>query len=257
MVTISMHAVEAAIDKRTVLHGITASFRAGEMIGIVGPNGAGKSSLVRAMLGIQPILSGRILIDGRDIGDLDRRTAARTMAYLPQGQTLHWPLEVERLVAIGRLPHLAPLSRLSDEDMAAIDKALVEADAESLRGRIATELSGGERARVLLARTLAVDAPILLADEPLAALDPGHQLDVLELLNRQARAGKLVVTVLHDLSMAARYCDRLLVLNNGRLVADGPPRAVLTPALIADVYGIGAELIESATGTLIVPVRRC
>jgi iron complex transport system ATP-binding protein len=224
---------------------MTVALEPGALVGVIGPNGAGKSSLIRALLGLVRPAAGRVTIDGRDVSTLDRRGIARAVAYLPQGQTLHWPLSVERLVALGRLPHLGPLSRLTSRDESAVERAMVRADVLHLRDRIATELSGGERARVLLARALAVEARALIADEPLAALDPGHQIDVMTLLQAEARDGALVVTVLHDLSMAARWCDRLLLMDGGRLLADGAPMAVLTADTLARVYGITARIEQA------------
>ncbi|MEA3542260.1 MAG: ABC transporter ATP-binding protein [Pseudomonadota bacterium] len=256
MVTLSLDNVSVNLGRRPVLNAITANLAPGELIGIVGPNGAGKSTLVRSLLGLLRPVSGTVALDGQGVADMARRQVARAIAYLPQGQTLHWPLSVERLVALGRLPHLGPMSRITAADYAVIEDAMARAEVLGLRDRIATELSGGERARVLLARALAVEAPGLIADEPLASLDPGHQIDVLELLAREAQAGRMVVAVLHDLTMAARYCDRLLLLNGGRLVADGKPLDVLTPERLRSVYGITAH-IEDAGGWLsIVPLRR-
>jgi iron complex transport system ATP-binding protein len=228
----------------------------GQLVGIIGPNGAGKSTLIRAMLGLVKPASGGVWIDGASMASLSRRELARRIAYLPQGQTLHWPLLVERLAALGRMPHLGPLSRLSADDEALVDAALARADVLHLKGCIATELSGGERARVLLARALAVGAPALIADEPLAALDPGHQIDVMDLLKAEARAGSLVLTVLHDLGMAARYCDRLLLMDKGRLVADGAPMEVLTEQSLAQVYGISACIDPDGDWPLILPTGR-
>jgi iron complex transport system ATP-binding protein len=182
------------------------------------------------------------MLDGRDAATNPRPERDRTIAYLPQGQTLHWPLTVERLVQLGRLPHLGPLSRVAEGDRDAIERAMARADVLNLRDRIATELSGGERARAMLARALAVEAPVLIADEPLAALDPLHQFEVMELLAAEAAAGRTVIAVLHDLALAARYCTRLLMLYGGRLVADGAPAAVLTPERLAAVYGIHAQV---------------
>jgi len=255
MVTITLEDVGVTLGRRAVLRGIGTVLEPGRLVGIVGPNGAGKSTLLRAMLGLLPF-TGTIRIDGAPLGSMARGALARKLAYLPQGQTLHWPLTVERLVALGRLPHLAPMSGLSPGDTAAIETAMERADVTGLRARIATELSGGERARVLLARTLAVGAPALLADEPLAALDPGHQLDAMELLRAEAHAGALVVTVLHDLTMAARYCDRLLLIDGGGLVADDTPLAVLTPARLREVYGITAAIERHGDVLTIVPTAR-
>ena len=256
MVTIRTQDLSVRLGRHAAVTGVTTVLEPGQLIGIIGPNGAGKSTLIRTLLGLVRMKSGGVSIDGLPIASLSRKDIARRVAYLPQGQTLHWPLLVERLVALGRMPHLGPLSRLSPEDEAMVDAALARADVLHLRGRIATELSGGERARVLLARALAVGAPALIADEPLAALDPGHQLDVMDLLKAEARAGSLVVTVLHDLGMAARYCDRLLLMDNGRLVADGRPMDVLTELSLAEVYGISACIEAEGEWPLILPTGR-
>jgi len=256
MVTIRAQELSVRLGRHRAVNGIDLGLEPGQLVGIIGPNGAGKSTLIRAMLGLVKRESGTVLIDGADSARLSRREIARRIAYLPQGQTLHWPLAVERLVALGRMPHLGPLSRLSVEDEAQIDAALARADVLHLKGRIATELSGGERARVLLARALAVGAPALIADEPLAALDPGHQIDVMDLLQSEAQAGSLVVTVLHDLGMAARYCDRLVLMDRGSLVTDGAPLEVLTEANLASVYGISARIDADGDWPLILPTGR-
>mgnify|MGYP001059107407 CR=1 FL=1 len=256
MVTIRTEEITVRLGRYPAVSGITLDLFPGQLVGIVGPNGAGKSTLIRAMLGLAKSVSGTVSIDGTPIARLSRQEIARRIAYLPQGQTLHWPLLVERLAALGRMPHLGPLSRLSPQDEALIDAALARADVLHLKGRIATELSGGERARVLLARALAVGAPALIADEPLAALDPGHQIDVMDLLKAEARGGALVVTVLHDLGMAARYCDRLLLMDRGKLVADGVPLDVLTEQSLAEVYGISACIDANGDWPLILPTGR-
>lgn len=256
MVTISLSELSVNLGSRTVVRAIDATLEPGSLIGVIGPNGAGKSTLIRALLGLLQPSSGTVMLDGTPVPSMARKDIARMIAYLPQGQTLHWPLTVERLVALGRLPHLAPLSRITDGDMVAIDEAMVRADVDHLRKRPAVELSGGERARVMLARALAVQAPGLIADEPLASLDPGHQIDVMELLAREAASGALVVTVLHDLTMAARYCDRLMLLAGGTLVADGPPMDVLTPDRLRAVYGINAVVGVSNGVPMVVPLGR-
>ena len=241
MVTLTLDRVGVALGRRRVVRDVSAAFAAGTLTGIVGPNGAGKSTLARAMLALVPA-TGAVRIDGDDVAALPRAGLARRIAYLPQGQTLHWPLTVERLVGLGRLPHLAPMSRIADGDAAAIERAMARADVLHLRDRVATELSGGERARALFARALAVEAAALIADEPLASLDPGHQIDVMELLRGEAAAGGTVIAVLHDLGMAARYCDRLLLIDGGQVVADGPPADVLTAERLRAVYGIDARV---------------
>ena len=254
MVILTAEALHATLGGRPVLRGVDAQFAPGMVHGVIGPNGAGKSSLVRSLTGLLRPDGGRVLIDGSDMAMLDRAAIARRIAYLPQGQTLHWPLTVERLVALGRLPHLGPLSRVGARDRAAVERAMARTDVLPLRARDATELSGGERARVLLARALAVEAPVLIADEPLAALDPGHQLDIMALLAELARDGALVIAVLHDLSMAARFCGGLTLMQQGRIVAGGHPDAVLTPEHLAQVYGVRAWIGEVAGTRSVVPL---
>lgn len=237
MVSLVLDHVGVTLGRRAVVHDVHASFSAGTLTGIVGPNGAGKSTLTRAMLALVPA-TGTVRVDGVDVAAMPRADLARQIAYIPQGQTLHWPLTVERLVGLGRLPHLAPMSRIGGGDAAAIERAMARADVIDLRHRIATLLSGGERTRALFARALAVEAPALIADEPLASLDPGHQIDVMDMLRAEAVGGSLVIAVLHDLTLAARYCDRLILIDEGRIVADGTPGAVLTPDRLRAVYGI-------------------
>jgi iron complex transport system ATP-binding protein len=256
MVTIACDALSVKLGQRRVLDGLSLDFAPGRLIGVIGPNGAGKSTLLRAMVGLLQPESGAVTIDGVPLEQVGRRDLARRIAYLPQGQTVHWPISVERLVSLGRLPHLAPMSRIGAADEAAIAEAMERADVAQFRGRVATELSGGERARVMLARALAVGAAGLIVDEPLAALDPGHQIDVMELLRREAEAGLLVIVVLHDLTIAARYCDRLVLLDQGKMVEDGAPMAVLTPERLRSVYGITARIEQDADGALVVPRRR-
>ena len=244
MVNVTLNDVGVTLGRRVVVRGVSAAFGAGTLTGIVGPNGAGKSTLARAMLALVPA-SGTVRVDDVDAAAMPRGELARRIAYVPQGQSLHWPLTVERLVGLGRLPHLAPMSRISDADSAAIERAMTRAHVLDLRDRIATELSGGERARVLFARALAVEAPALIADEPLASLDPGHQIDVMDMLRAEAGGGALVIAVLHDLTLAARYCDRLLLIDGGRIVADGTPAEVLTAERLRAVYGIDARIETS------------
>jgi iron complex transport system ATP-binding protein len=244
--------VSVTLGTRRVVEGVSAEIGGG-VIGLIGPNGAGKSTLVRAIAGLIPA-EGAILIDGNAVTDLPLRDRARRIAYLPQGQSVHWPLTIERLVALGRLPHLAPFARPAAADAAVIQQALARTDLIDLRDRPFDQLSGGERARVLLARALAVEAPLLLADEPLAALDPAHQIEVMALLRAEAARGVTVIAVLHDLTIAARWCDRLLLIDQGALVADGAPRDVLTADRIASVYGVSAFIGEANGQPLIVPL---
>lgn len=255
MVTLAAEALHVGIGGTPILHGIDCALQPGALTGIIGPNGAGKSTLLRALMHLLPASAGRVLIDGQPGDSIDDRLRARLIAYLPQGQTVHWPLSVERLVALGRLPHLAPFSRLADKDHQAVRQAMADADVLHLADRAATELSGGERSRVLLARALSVEAPVLIVDEPLAALDPGHQLATMALLKGLANDGRLVVVVMHDLTMASRFCDRLLLLSEGRLVADGQAAQVLGDDNLRRVYGIEALTGEHQGQRYVLPWR--
>lgn len=256
MVNLTISAIDVVLGSRKVLHGIDAAVGPGKLVGVIGPNGAGKSTLARVIMGLIRPNAGEVLLDDLSVLELNRGALARRIAYLPQGQTVHWPLTVERLVSLGRLPHLAPFSRISSIDQHAIEQALARAEVTALRDRPITELSGGERARALIARALAVEAPALIADEPLAALDPGHQLQLMELLRAEAAAGKLVIVVLHDLSIAARFCDRLILLHMGRVIADGEPSVVLTPENLRNCYDIRAWIGEIEGQEVVLPQSR-
>ncbi len=232
-----LETISASLGGRRVVDGVSTSFAAGELVALLGPNGVGKTTLLRAAAGLIGY-SGRILLDGEDLQLLSPRERATRIAYLAQMPTVHWPMRVSDIVALGRLPHLASIARLSEADQAAIDRAIRAAELETLAQRRVTELSSGELARVLLARALASEAQVLLADEPNAALDPYHQLHVMELLHEEARRGVAVIAVMHDLRLAAQFADRVLLMNGGQIVASGAPVEVLTAARLSDVYGI-------------------
>lgn len=233
-----------------VVRDLSLTARPGEMLGLIGPNGAGKTSVLRALCALDPIAAGSVTYGGRATSDLGRAALGRAVAYLAQNGRIHWPMRVEEVAALGRLPHGRA------EVDAAATRAMAAADILALRGRTTGSLSGGERARVLLARALAVEAPVLLADEPVAALDPYHQLQVMEALREAARAGAAVVAVLHDLTLAARFCDRLLLMKNGQAVAEGAPGLVLQPEQIADAYGVTVETGTRHGEPFILPWRR-
>lgn len=233
-----------------ILKDVSFHARPGEVLGLIGPNGAGKTSLLRAVCGLDALAAGRIIYGGRTHAEIGRAAFGRTLAYLPQSGRIHWPLKVADVVALGRLPH-GPAG--AD---AAVARAMAAADVTAFAQRTAGSLSGGERARVLLARALAVEAAFLLADEPVAALDPYHQLQVMEVLRATARSGACVIVVLHDLTLAARFCDRLLLLDAGRVAAEGGPADVLQPARLATVYGVEVETGIRQGETFILPWRR-
>jgi iron complex transport system ATP-binding protein len=234
-----VNGLSADLGGRPVLRDVSFAAPAGKVVGLIGPNGAGKTTLLRAICQLTPA-RGEAAWNGQRLDRMAARERATMLAYLPQGQTVHWPLGVRRLVELGRLPRLGALSQPAAVDAAAIDAAMVAADVAHLAERDVLTLSGGERARVLLARALAVEAPVLLADEPTASLDPYHVLEIMRLLRRTAEAGKLVIMVMHELSLVARFCDHVVLINNGRKVAEGAPGQVLTTERLRDVYRIDA-----------------
>ncbi|MDC7789531.1 ABC transporter ATP-binding protein [Rhodoplanes sp. TEM] len=245
--------LSVAVDRREVVADVSFSASRGSLIALVGPNGAGKTTLLRALAGLLPSRGG-LTVGGASVAALGAREKARTFAYLPQGHLVHWPLPVRDVVALGRYPHGAvDPARLSRADAEAVERAMRVADLEPLAERPVTALSGGEKSRVALARMLAVEAPVVLADEPVASLDPYYQIEVLGLLQRAARAGAVVIVVTHDLGLAARFADRVLVLAAGRLVMDGPPEEALGPGPLADVFRITAFRGGTADQPVIVP----
>lgn len=236
-----------------LLRGVDCQAKAGRVTGLIGPNGAGKSTLLRALLRLQRLDAGQVIWNGDDITVRPPHRLGHVFAYLAQSQAVHWPLTVEALVTLGRRPAFTPFARLTPSDRAAIDSAMARAELADLRQRPIASLSGGERARALLARVLASDAPVILADEPVAALDPYHQLNILELLKAMAAGGRAVLMVLHDLGLARRYCDDVIVLNDGMVSAAGPAAEILTPAILEPIYRVRLDF--SASGAVL-PLAR-
>lgn len=255
MSRLRIEGLDVRLSGRAVVRQAGFTAGAGEMIALLGPNGAGKTSLLRAVAGL--IASeGRIVLDGRDASLLSRQERAKAIGYLPQGHLLHWPLPVKEIVALGRYPlGLRDSAQASAEDRAAIDAAMAATDVAVFAARDAAALSGGERARVALARVLALQAPIVLADEPTASLDPRHQIDVMQALKQTASKGALVIVVTHDLLLAARSCARIIVLNQGRIEADGEPDQALSDSVLGAVFGIEALRFVHEGTALTVPWR--
>ena len=229
--------LSVTLGGRRIVHPLDLSLSKGELVGLIGANGSGKSTLLRALAGLLPAESGKILLSGKPLPQLPLDEVARTMAYLPQSPECHWPLTADRVVALGRLPFQGSSSELNAHH---ITRALAAVDALHLRERAVNELSGGERARVFLARALAGDPSFLLIDEPAAGLDPYHQLQLMELLQALAQEERGILVVLHDLGLAARFCGRLLLLNEGNLIASGCTETVLTDSLLAQAHHISA-----------------
>uniref|UniRef100_B0SYC0 ABC transporter related n=1 Tax=Caulobacter sp. (strain K31) TaxID=366602 RepID=B0SYC0_CAUSK len=245
-----------AMGGRAVLDKVSARFRPGEVTAIVGPNGAGKSTLLACLAGLRRPDAGQVALGETPILSLPHRERARRIGFLPQTPEVAWAVDVETLVGLGRIAHSGARG-LSQTDHAAVQAALVRTRMTGLATRDVTTLSGGERARALLARVLAGEPSWLLADEPLAGLDPGHQLDAVDLLRAFASEnGHGVVMTLHDLGVALRLADRVLVLQGGGLIADAAPLEALTPAVLAQAYGVEAVIVPGAAGPLIELVGR-
>jgi iron complex transport system ATP-binding protein len=254
--------ISVTIDQYRLLDAVSVALHSGEIIGLIGPNGAGKTTLLRVLAKLLTPDSGAVALDDISLRQISPERFARRCAYLSQGAPTHWPLRVDKVVALGRLPYLGWRQQLCAEDIGAIETALALAEVAHLRERLVTTLSGGERMRVLLARIFASQPHFILADEPVAALDPYHQLHVMELLREHAhrdtddRTRGGVLTVLHDLNLAARFCDRIILLAHGRIVCEGDPRAVLTSPILQQIYGISVRSIEEANEFSVIPWRR-
>jgi iron complex transport system ATP-binding protein len=232
------HGLVAGYGSRPVLRGLGLRLGPGALLGVVGPNGSGKSTLIRALTGRLPLREGSVLVGGRPVSALEGPALAREIAVVPQATPLHFAYTVREVVAMGRYARRGPFLPLSREDHDWIDRALDWTDTTALQHRPAAELSGGELQRVILARALAQDTPLLLLDEPTAHLDLGHQLDTFELLGRLCRTeGKTVLCVSHDLNLSAEFFEHLVLLSEGRIHAEGPPSEVITGDHLRAVYG--------------------
>ncbi|MFP7673621.1 ABC transporter ATP-binding protein [Marivita sp. S0852] len=248
MTLLALDALTVRRGECPVVDAASLRLRAGECVGLIGPNGAGKTSLLRGALGLLPFEGTSSL------AQLRPKDRAAQAAWLPQKREIAWPMTVERVVALGRLPYLARGASLSATDQASVNAALTRMGLDSFRSRIATHLSGGEQARVLIARTLAQETPLLIADEPIAGLDPAAQIATLEVFQSLAKDGRTVFTSLHDLSLAARYCSRIIVIHAGRIAGDGPPEDVLTSDMLARVFRLNANIVHTRHGLLIEPL---
>ena len=235
-------------DKNTLVQDASFTLEPGTLTALVGPNGAGKTTLLRLALGLLKPDAGSAMIEGADIAGLGPVERARKIAYLPQSRPLVWPQPVHDVVALGRYAYGATPDRRSPQDKVAIARAIKACGLEGLEERAADTLSGGELSRVHVARALAAQTPVLIADEPVAALDPRYAHEVLRLFRLGAQEGRAVLTVLHDLQLAARYADRLIWMKDGIILADGSPQETLTVERMRSVFGVEAR-VENAAGT--------
>lgn len=235
---LSAESLTVRIGPRAIIEDISLQFQPGRFIALIGPNGAGKTTLLKSLAGLIAA-EGTVHLDGQPLHAIARRKRARRIAYLPQGHQVHWPLLARDVVALGRYPHgLSDPARLSPDHARAVQTAMARTDCAHLADQPVQTLSGGERARVMLARVMATEAPILLADEPTASLDPGHQINVMQDLKAESRRGTLVIAVTHDLGLAARLADETVLLDHGRLIAHGAPEAVLSDENLHAVYRV-------------------
>lgn len=248
-----------SLGKKKVVESASLQVNRHEFIGLIGPNGAGKSSLLRMLAGLVKSDSGEVALSPAQetipLGKIPPQLRARFMAYLAQHETPAWPLTALNLVALGRSPWNSSVSN-TEEDIRAVTDAMLLTDVFDLGDRPVTELSGGELQRVLLARVFAGNPALIVADEPIAALDVYHQLHIMELLQAHAHQGGGVIAALHDLSLAARFCSSLILMHHGKIVAQGQPVDVLTPLNLAQVYGVNAHVDCRDDGVVIIPTQR-
>lgn len=252
MSRLSLQNVTVQLGRRNVLDNISLDIGTGEFVGLLGPNGAGKSTLLRTIM--QELAhQGHIAIDGRPVAGMTAAERALQLAYLPQARNIVWPISVAEVVALGRLPRSRPFASPTPADQTAVAEAMAQMDITALAARPATELSGGETARVLIARLLAQETPIVIADEPAAGLDPSHQIALVETFADLARSGRTVIASLHELPLAARWCRRIILIASGKVVADGAPAEVITGDNLSQTYGIEAMLTSDARGLIVAP----
>lgn len=242
---------------RLPLDGVSMEVPDGRLYAVLGPNGSGKSTLMKALLGVVPVASGEVRLDGRRIPAWTRRELARAVGVVAQSETVAFPLTVRELVAMGRYPHLGPLGREKDADRAAVARALEQCDVTELARRDVTTLSGGELQRVRIARALAQEPQALFLDEPTSSLDIHHEMAILELLRAWADQGMTILLVTHGLDLAARFADRILLLSRGRVAAQGGPDEVLTSQVLEAVYRwpIAVEADPSTGAPRVTPLR--
>jgi iron complex transport system ATP-binding protein len=247
MTVLEASEVSVTRGRHRLLDGVSLRAQSGDFVAVIGANGAGKSTLLSVLAGLLKPDSGMVRLDGERITALTAHALAQRRAYLPQNPRCDWPISVERLVALGLTPVLPAFGGLPDSFLPRITWALRACDLMAHREQSVTTLSGGELARAMLARALVGDPEVLIVDEPMAGLDPKHALDTAQRLQALARAGKLVLASIHDLTLAGRYASRIFALSNGRVEGDGPTAATLTPQLIRSAFEVDACVGGSGT----------
>ena len=256
MSLLSGHNIDYRIEAIRILENIDIQVEAGELVGLIGPNGAGKSSLLRLLTGVEACSGGEVRFEDKLLALMPAMQRAQRMGYLVQGAMAHWPFSVEKVIELGRIPYQKWWQQASGEDLQKVEAAMAKTETLAFRNRIVTTLSGGEQTLVMLARIFATEPELIFADEPVAALDPYHQLHVMEILRNHATENRAAIVVLHDLSLAARFCDRLYLLNHGRLDCSGSVSEVLTRENIARVYGVDSHIECSEKGISVTSLSR-
>ena len=246
MIQLTVQNLSVMRDDRPILKDISFTAQGGEFIGLIGPNGAGKTSLMRAILGLLPH-TGIC-----NLSSLSPQAKAKQISWLPQSREVAWPMSVESLIMLGRQPH----DTEAEADNQAVQEAIKAMELTELALRPATELSGGETARALIARCLAQETDIFMADEPLAGLDMAYQLSTLELLSEKANQGKLILTSVHDIGLAARYCTRFILLGHQKILADGKPDEIMKDERFSDIFGIESLFAVTEDGPIFMPRKR-
>jgi len=256
MTNLTVRNLNVTLDDNKILSDVSLEMASGKLVGLLGPNGAGKSILLKSILGLIDGARGKISLGGQDLESWTLKERARKISYAAQGAPVHWPLTVGHLVSLGRIPHLSPWQSTNKEDQLLTLEAMKKTDVDHLVTRIITTLSGGERARAMLARAIVAGSEFLLADEPIEALDPFHQIKIMEILKELSKSGHGILLVLHDLNFAQKYCDELILIDKGKIISIGPPEDVLSDENLQNTYRVKAARMEKDGEIFIIPSGR-
>lgn len=244
------------IGEKQLLDNIAVEIDKGQIIGLIGPNGAGKSTLLKVLANILPADSGQYRLANKNIRQYKEKELAQKVGYLAQNATAHWPLKAQRLIELGRLPFQGYRQKLGNKDRDIINAAIAKTETAHLLDRVVTTLSGGEQTRIFLARLFAAEPEVIFADEPIAALDPYHQLHIMEILREHAQKGGTVVVVMHDINLASRFCDQLILMDKGKIRGTGDINDLLKNNVLTDTFRIKLRLFCEGDSYAITPWER-
>jgi len=249
--TLALHKAGIEIDNRWLMQDASLTLLSGQLTAFIGQNGAGKTTLLRLLAGLWQPTVGLVTLNWRELQQFHRRELAQHLAFVPQNSQIDFAFTVKAIITMGRNPHLGRFQHETEYDHLCVEQAMIKTDVAHLANRLVTELSGGEWQRVVIARSLATEANIILLDEPTASLDVGHSLEVLDLLKELADDGKTVAFSMHDINTAARYANKIVLVHQGGIVDSGKPEKVLTDEAISDVFGVSVERVAVSTGETI------